>query len=253
MTTLDLSRRSFRTQKRRPLVGAVTCSRRGAPNRVGFALLVGSLWFVGACAMSPSAQHTSVPANPSTTHAVLPPGLPPIESPSLTFARKVLAREGGDTLNAEQCEVIARTLAAAQEKDGLPVIIALAIMQVESGFNPIAKGPAGSIGLMQLQPATARETANRIGLQWRNGHTLLDPEQNARLGLAYLSELRDQFGTTDHAVAAFNIGPGGLRRLLARHPLRPGPYLKKVYAHAEALRLEYAAGIDLGDGLYARK
>jgi Transglycosylase SLT domain len=158
---------------------------------------------------------------------------------SLAFARAVLEHKGSRKLDARQREAVAGALVRAQAEHGLSVILSLALIELESGFDPKARGPAGSIGLMQLQPATASDLASRAGLGWKNHRTLLDPEKNARLGLAYLAEMRRQFGTTERAVAAYNIGPTKLRRLLAKRPLRPGPYLTKVYAHVNALRAEY--------------
>ena len=172
--------------------------------------------------------------------SVPPPGQAPLENESLRFARAVLERKGSKKLDAAQREGVARALASGEEEHGLSVVVSLAIIEQESRFDPDAQGPAGSIGLMQLQPATAREVAKRTGLVWQSDRTLLDPEQNARLGIAYLAELRGRFGSTDHAIAAYNIGPGNLRRLLARRALSPGPYLKKVHAHIDALREEYS-------------
>jgi len=157
------------------------------------------------------------------------------ETESLRFARIVLERKGGRKLDPGQREGIARLLAGAEREHGIPVVLLLAMIELESRFDPRAKGPAGSIGLMQLQPATARAIAGRSGVVWRNDRTLLDPEKNARLGLAYLAELRGQFETTDQAIAAYNIGPSRLRRLLAKRPLTHGPYLRKIHAHADAL------------------
>lgn len=171
--------------------------------------------------------------------AVSPLGHPSANPRSLSLARCVLEGEGAANLDAEQRERVARALVLAEAEHGFPVLLSLAIIRQESRFDPTARGPAGSIGLMQLQPATAREIAHRVGLRWNNNRTLLDPEQNVRLGLAYLEELRNKFGSMEHAVAAYNIGPQNLRRLLARRPLRPGPYLTKVYAHVDALRKEY--------------
>jgi soluble lytic murein transglycosylase len=94
---------------------------------------------------------------------------------------------------------------------------------------------------MQLQPATARDVARRHELAWQSDRTLLDPVQNVRIGLAYLAELRERFGSTDHALAAYNIGPGNLVALLKRRPLRHGPYLKKVHAHAASMQAEFGA------------
>jgi soluble lytic murein transglycosylase len=161
------------------------------------------------------------------------------EEETLRLARLVLQRKGSKKLDADQREAVARALAAAESDYGLSVIFSLAIMELESRFDPNAEGPSGSIGLMQLQPATARAVAQRYGFKWRGDRTLRDPETNARLGLAYLAELHARFGTTDYAIAAYNIGPGNLRRLLARRPLGRGPYLTKVYANVDSLREEY--------------
>ena len=217
-------------------------------------LIASVLGFVGACATTPRVDLDPVPhddrietealASDITTGALeseelARPDPVPKEVPSLGFARVVLEHKARRKLDTEQREGVARVLASAEREYGISVIHALAIIELESGFDPAARGPAGSIGLMQLQPATAREVAKRYGFHWTSDRTLLDPEHNARLGLAYLAELRQKFETTEKAVAAYNIGPANLRRLLARRALRPGPYLTKFYAHVEALREDY--------------
>lgn len=164
--------------------------------------------------------------------------LAPPESDSLLYARTVLEAHGRK-LDAVQREGVARALVNAEAEHGLSVLMTLAVIAQESRFDPHAKGPSGSLGLMQVQPATARDIARRHGLAWQSDRTLYDPVQNVRIATAYLAEMRAQFGSTDHAIAAFNIGPGNLRRLLARHPLLPGPYLKKIHAHAAAMRVQF--------------
>jgi soluble lytic murein transglycosylase len=171
----------------------------------------------------------------------------PPESESLLYARSVLDAHG-DRLDAVQREGVARVLVNAELEHGLPVLMTLAMIQQESRFDPHAKGPTGSLGLMQVQPATAREVARRHGLAWQSERTLYDPVQNVRIATAYLAEMRQRFGSTDHAIAAFNIGPGNLQRLLAKRPLRHGPYLKKIHAHAEALRTGFGAAPELAIG-----
>jgi soluble lytic murein transglycosylase-like protein len=161
------------------------------------------------------------------------------ESPSLLFVRDVLDRKAAK-LSAVEREGVARELVVAEAEHGISVLYSLALMDQESRFDPRAKGSTGSLGLMQLQPVTAREVARRHGLAWQSERTLCDPVQNVRLGLAYLAELRARFGSTDHAMAAYNIGPNALRRLLAKRPLRHGPYLKKVHAKADAMRSEFS-------------
>jgi soluble lytic murein transglycosylase len=171
----------------------------------------------------------------------------PPESESLRYARAVLDARG-DRLDAVQREGVARALANAELEHGLPVLMTLAVIEQESRFDPQAKGPTGSLGLMQVQPETAREVARRHGLAWQSDRTLYDPVQNVRIATAYLGEMRQRFGTLDHAIAAFNIGPGALERLIAKRPLRHGPYLKKVHAHASALNTSFGRAPELAIG-----
>jgi soluble lytic murein transglycosylase-like protein len=79
-----------------------------------------------------------------------------------------------------------------------------AVIVVESGFNPRAVSKKGAIGLMQLQPATAR----RYGVK-----NIYDPEQNVRAGAHYLSDLLARFGSNlELALAAYNAGEDAVER-----------------------------------------
>jgi soluble lytic murein transglycosylase len=61
---------------------------------------------------------------------------------------------------------------------------------------------------MQLMPATARQTAQRMGLPFNRDRLTDDPDYNVRLGQAYLDELLDRFGGSYIlALAAYNAGP----------------------------------------------
>ena len=86
--------------------------------------------------------------------------------------------------------------------------LVLAVMRQESEFYPKARSPVGALGLMQLMPATARHTAQRMGLPFSRDRLTDDPDYNVRLGQAYLRELLDQFGGSYIlALAAYNAGP----------------------------------------------
>lgn len=71
----------------------------------------------------------------------------------------------------------------AADNAQLPPQIAVAVIEIESNFNPNARGAAGEVGLMQVMPPTAR-------LLGFSGSTeqLKDPETNIALGVTYLAE-----------------------------------------------------------------
>ncbi|MGM0450477.1 MAG: transglycosylase SLT domain-containing protein [Pseudomonadota bacterium] len=82
-----------------------------------------------------------------------------------------------------------------------------ALARQESAFKPDARSHKGAFGLLQLLPATARETAQQAGLNFNGITTLLDPEANIRLGSAHLSSLLKRFDNNRIlATAAYNAG-----------------------------------------------
>ena len=101
-----------------------------------------------------------------------------------------------------------------------------AVIVVESGFNPGAVSKKGAVGLMQLQPATAR----RYGVK-----NIYDPEQNVRAGAHYLSDLLIRFDSNlELALAAYNAGEEAVERYHRRVPpfretLAYVPSVMKVY------------------------
>lgn len=92
---------------------------------------------------------------------------------------------------------------------------ALAVTRQESAFLEVARSGAGARGLMQLMPATARETARRYNIPLANLDRLNDPDINIQLGSAYLAQMQSHFGGNRvHATAAYNAGPGRVRQWL---------------------------------------
>ncbi|WAE50787.1 transglycosylase SLT domain-containing protein [Stutzerimonas frequens] len=92
---------------------------------------------------------------------------------------------------------------------------AFAITRQESAFMSDARSHVGATGLMQLMPATAKETARRFGIPLASTQQVLNPHTNIQLGTAYLSQIYGQFnGNRVLASAAYNAGPGRVRQWL---------------------------------------
>ncbi len=108
----------------------------------------------------------------------------------------------------------------ASEKYQLPEKLIEAVIRQESNFNPLATSHAGAQGLMQLMPGTAKF----LGVQ-----NSLDPEQNVMGGAKYLRQMLDQFGSIEKALAAYNAGPGTVKKYDGIPPYKETEnYVKKV-------------------------
>ncbi len=95
----------------------------------------------------------------------------------------------------------------------VPPELALAIARRESEFDFAVISKAGARGLMQVMPGTAKLMAPKVGVDYVPAMLTGDPDYNARLGAAYLAELRAEFGPSLVLVAAgYNAGPGRPRR-----------------------------------------
>ena len=81
------------------------------------------------------------------------------------------------------------------------------VAMVESGFDPLARSAAGAAGLFQFTPDGGAVYGLRVerGLDER-----LDPSKSSTAAAKYLSDLQRRFGTWEMALAAYNMGFGGL-------------------------------------------
>lgn len=131
-------------------------------------------------------------------------------------------------LTETEVAVAARTVAEEAARHGLEAELVLAVILVESGGDAFALSSAGAIGLMQLRPSTAEETARHIGADWRGPASLADPAVNIRLGVATLRRLIDRFGGVEAALAAYNMGPTRVASRLASGAPMPRAYARRV-------------------------
>ena len=92
---------------------------------------------------------------------------------------------------------------AASKQYGISAELVKAVCVVESAMNPKAVSKAGAQGLMQLMPQTAKEL---------KVSDPFDPTQAIYGGAKYLSRQLRAFGRNDYALAAYNAGPGAVKR-----------------------------------------
>lgn len=114
-----------------------------------------------------------------------------------------------------------------------PALVA-AMIKVESDFRPDIVSPAGARGLMQLMPETAQ--ALDVG-------DPANPADNIRGGTKYIRSLLDQFGGNLRlAVAAYNAGPGAVKRAgtVPRYA-ETRRYVEKVLYHFNVFKKHFKA------------
>jgi soluble lytic murein transglycosylase len=95
-----------------------------------------------------------------------------------------------------------------------PALLA-AVIEQESKFNATAQSSAGAVGLMQLQPATAKGIARYTGGSKFVVSDLENPEINVRYGAWYLHHLMQKYHDERLALAADNAGQQNVDRWLA--------------------------------------
>ena len=80
--------------------------------------------------------------------------------------------------------------------------LALSLAKKESNYNHSLKSRHGAVGVYQLMPSTAK----KLGV---NPYYL---NENIKGGLMYYKMMYDMFGSTELALAAYNAGPGNVKK-----------------------------------------
>ncbi|MCG9895694.1 MAG: transglycosylase SLT domain-containing protein, partial [Fimbriimonadaceae bacterium] len=108
----------------------------------------------------------------------------------------------------------------AAERYGLDPAIFCRMIEVESSWNPRAVSWVGAMGLGQLMPGTASD----LGVS-----DPFDPIENLDGAARYLAAQLKRFGTYRLALAAYNAGPGAVRRFRGVPPYRETQrYVRKI-------------------------
>ncbi|PJZ44160.1 lytic transglycosylase domain-containing protein [Leptospira brenneri] len=95
------------------------------------------------------------------------------------------------------------TIESIAKSQGMDPNLVKAMVKAESGFKTKAVSPKGAMGLMQLMP----ETAESLGVA-----DPFNPEENIEGGVKFLKGLMKEFKDPEKAIAAYNAGPGAVKR-----------------------------------------
>lgn len=125
----------------------------------------------------------------------------------------------------------------ASKQTGIPQQLIMSVINKESAFNSSAMSRTGAIGLMQLMPSTALSECQM------SASDLYNIELNIKCGTSYLDKQIKYFKKVDLALAAYNAGPGAVRRAVEKAQtsdietvtslLKPetAPYVRKILAN----------------------
>ena len=152
---------------------------------------------------------------------------------SLRATRRIASNPFGDTRATARAVPphYLRMISDASLQNGVDPRLVAAVVRQESAWNASAVSPVGASGLMQLMPATAKF----LGVT-----DVFDARQNIFGGTRYLRTLLDTFnGDLDLALAAYNAGPGAVRKYKGVPPYR------ETRAYVAAIRANYEKELQL--------
>jgi len=126
-------------------------------------------------------------------------------------------------------------VAKLSAKYGIDKHLIMAVIAQESCFKYNATSPAGAQGLMQLMPNTADI------LKIKNAY---DPGQNIDGGIRYLLRLKKEFNSDELVLAAYNSGPGTVRKKggVPDYP-ETSEYIRKVLSFRNSYRAAAEAAL----------
>lgn len=111
-------------------------------------------------------------------------------SPELQAVADHLARRYRVSARAME-SMVAAAHSIGEQLDVDPYLI-IAVMAIESSFNPIAESSMGAQGLMQVIPRYHQDKLDRVGAD-----SLLDPQMNIAVGAHILKEYIERAGSIE--------------------------------------------------------
>lgn len=105
-------------------------------------------------------------------------------------------------------------------ENGVPYILALAVMEQESRFQLDADG-GDSFGVMQINECHGPK------------EIIIEPHENIRIGCYLLGAFYREYRDWNKALVAYNCGPAGAEQMYFRHGSISSPYSREVMFRSE--------------------
>lgn len=127
--------------------------------------------------------------------------------PSKDYIRRTLRTSYSQYVPENHVDWWAQTIANATDTFGVPEEKMIAMLYVESKFNPHLKKKGGMVGPSQIVSGVWKNTLSK-----KFGYNLYDPDDNVMAGAYVLNDYKEQCGNWDCALRAYNVGIGAYQR-----------------------------------------
>ena len=136
------------------------------------------------------------------------------------YDRSIVSAGRGDFLNDLELRFPTRhrkLIHSNAHRYGIDPSWVYGVVRQESAFMADARSAVGALGLMQLMPSTGRRVARELNIKITGNSSILEIDNNIRLGTAYLRKILDGYdGNSVLATAAYNAGPHRVREWLPK-------------------------------------
>jgi soluble lytic murein transglycosylase len=153
------------------------------------------------------------------------------EKKDVADARVIAVLEkAAQNLNERTRSDVAQTVSDLAKTYDIDPMLILAVMKVESTFNPNAVSNAQAYGFMQVRKVVVKDVATELGINPKDDGRLLENHTfNLRVGVHYLSKLIILFkGDVKKALMAYNAGPTSVAKNYKGRSVPDGGYQGRV-------------------------
>lgn len=147
---------------------------------------------------------------------------------NMLITNYALQQSSAKRLSSKERMELAYIITEQAHLHNLDPLLVIALIHVESTFNPYAQSHKGAKGLMQLLPDTALYINKKTDKGIPENNNLFDAKTNIALGTAYMEYLLNKTnGNLEYALAAYNMGPANMFRAKRENRV-PKSYSNKV-------------------------